>query len=386
MNTQNSNKEESPKELSRIVGQSNEMVRKTFYSELEINDIKLFRTIISKINYRDNLFEDFYLVNYDELNLAGISNSNRFRFVTESLEKLASTYVNILDKEGIKTRVGLIRNKFKYPKGAKQIMVEIDDDLMPYLLELNGEYTKYQLSNIGKIKSVQQLKLYEMLRSWAEKGQYKTTLDNLRDYLEIKPGTYQNYGNLKQKILDKAINIINNETDIEVEIEELKVKSLKVDTLVFYIELKGQEKEKFDITEFIDKVFIDKSGIKYLVKSYIKDPKKIGFYDLELLNLENYKVTTLGSSIPKEELYNIIKGRIDILETIKKAKKNKNKVDNMLKGMKSKSVSSSSSNTTIQKKVQVPDKTVKSTSKVSDLERQDRIRKFKENLEKDKEQ
>ena len=369
-NSQNNNNIKAPKELNRIVGQSNEMIRKTFYSNLKINDIKLFRTIVSKINYRDSLFQDFYFITHDELNIAGISNSNRFKFVTESLEKLAATYVNILDKEGVKTRVGLIRNKFKYPKGSNQILVEIDDDLKPYLLELNGEYTKYQLSHIGKIKTIQQLKLYEILRSWAGKGRYKTTLENLRDYLEIKENTYKNYGNFKQKILDKALEIINNETDIVVELESLNTKSFKTDTLIFHIEFKNQEKVEFDITEFIDKVFIDKGGVKYLVKSYIKDTKRIGYYNLELVNLECYKITKLAESALKEELYQIVKGRIDILDTIRKAKKNKNKIENMLKGMSSSSRGSTS-------KTPKPFQSNKApTSRLTDMTQQQRIDNF----------
>ena len=357
LNIQNSNSSD------RIVGQSNEMIRKTFYSNLEIDDIKLFRAIISKINYRDSLFDEFYILNYDELDMIGMTKNTNRRFikVINSLKKLSSTFVNIIDKDGIPTEVGLIKNKFKYPKKTKQILVEIDEDLMPYLLELKGEYTKYQLSNIGSIKSVQQLKLYELLRSWADKGKYRTTLENLRDYLEIKEGTYKVYGNFKQKILGKALDIINKETDISVELEELKLKSFKVDTLIFHIELRKQEKVKFDITEFIDKVFIDKSGVKYLVKSYIKDSERIGYFNLELLSLDTYKLTKLAESLPKEELYQIIQGRIDILESLKKANKNKKKINDLAR----KHTVSSSQKSKTQK------------SRLSGMTQQERINNFK---------
>jgi len=307
-NIQNSNSD-----LNRVVGQSNEIVRKTFYSNLEIDDIKLFRAIISKINYRDSLFNDFYILNYEELDLIGITKNTNRRFtkVVSSLKKLSSTFVQIVDKDGIPTELGLIKNKFKYPKKAKQILVEIDDDLKPYLLELNGEYTKYQLSNIGKIKSIQQLKLYELLRSWAKQGVYKITLENLKEYLEIKNGTYKVYGNFKQKILNKSIEIINKETDITVQLEELKTKSFKVDTLIFHIELKKQN-IAFDITEFLDKVFLDKTGIKYLVKSYKKDELKNNYFNLEMLNLETYQIYSFTETQPKEVLYKLIKGAIEV--------------------------------------------------------------------------
>jgi len=309
-NIQNSNSD-----LNRVVGQSNEIVRKTFYSNLEIDDIKLFRAIISKINYRDSLFNDFYTLNYKELDLIGITKNTNRRFtkVVNSLKKLSSTFVSIVDKDGIPTELGLIKNKFKYPKKSKQILVEIDDDLMPYLLELNGEYTKYQLSNIGKIKSIQQLKLYELLRSWAKQGMYKITLENLKEYLEIKEGTYKIYGNFKQKILSKSIEIINKETDITVQLEELKIKSFKIDTLIFHIELKKQN-IAFDITEFIEKVFTDKSKNKYLIKSYTKDEEKTNYYNLELLSLQDYQIYTFKESLPKKALYQLVKGQIDVSE------------------------------------------------------------------------
>jgi len=362
-NTQNSNnKIKTSKELSRLVGQSNDLVRKTFYSNLEINDIKLFRTIISKINYRDSLFEDLYIINYDELDLAGISKSNRFPQITHSLEKLASTYVNILDKDNMKTRVGLIQNKFKYPKGSKQIYIQIDEDLKPYLLELSGEYTKYELSNIGSIKSVQQLKLYEILRSWAKQKIYKTTLENLKDYLEIKKGTYKEYGNFKQRILSKAIDIINKETDIIVEIEELRTRSSKTDTLIFHITLKSEEKIEFDLTEFIDKVIIDKKNKKFLIREYIKG-KNQGYYNLKMLSLESYKEVTLPTDMKKSELYEIVKGRIDIFELIKQKNNNKKKIENATKSISS--------------KVKDLRDSKKSQSKLSGLTQEERINKFK---------
>ena len=377
-NNDNSIEDEEKKELSRWVGQSNEIVRKSFYSNLAIQDIKLFRAIISKINYNDTLFNDFYVLNYDELDLAGVATrkSDRFKEVTKSLKKLASTYVKIVDKDNTPTEVGLISNKFKYPRRKSEILIEIDEDLKPYLLDLKKEYTKYQLKNIGNIKTVQQLKLYELLRSWTKKGKYETNLKNLRDYLEIKEGTYEKYGNFKQKILKTAIQVINDNTDLTIEIEEKRVSSHSVDTIIFYIDFKEEYKTiEFDITELIDKVFIDKSGIKYIVKSYIKNKKEEDSYSLELVNLETYEPVSLGQFLSKEELYKIIKGRIDILAEIRETKKNKRKIDSLLSDVTTKAKST--------KKVQIPDKKVKEIFPVSESERQARIKKFKENLDKE---
>lgn len=305
-------------ERKRIVGQSNQLIRKVLYKDLDINDIKLFKAIISKINYNDSLFEDFYIIDYEDLDLAGITKSNRFATVSKSLKKLANTYVPITNKDDVPIETGLIKNKFTYPRNTSHIHVEIDEDLEPHLLKLKKEYTKYSLEYISEFKSVSNLKLYDILRSFLAKKKYSTTIENLRKDLEIEDNKYPLYGNFKNRILNPYIQKINDSTDINVEYEEIRKFGKKVSSIDFYIEPKYEESiVENDLKLLIDKVFIDNKGVKYMVRKFIYGKKK-GYFNLELLNLENLNVVNLPEDVEKELLFNAITSKAHQLEILKK--------------------------------------------------------------------
>lgn len=298
------------KKIKRIVGQSNELVRNIIYNKLDINDLKVFKAIVSKINYRDSLFSDFYQVNYNELDIVGVSRRNRYDIVTKCLEKLSSTFVTIKNKNDDTIRLGLITNKFIFPKNTTIVTMSIHKELEPYLLDLKDKYTKYGLEYISTFKNVYTLKLYELLRSFMESGKYEATIDNLRKSLEIEDGKYPQYANFKSRILTPSLKIINDSTDIKVESEEQKGYTKKIRGIKFTITDKNKKVDKTDLTKLIDKVFIDKSGNKYMTRKFIPDEKKRGYYNLELLNLKTLKDITLPESLKKDELFELIIGKI----------------------------------------------------------------------------
>ncbi len=298
--------------MKRVVGQSNELIQKIIYKDLDANDLKVFKTVISKINYNNTLFDDFYQIDYNELDMVGIKKLNRFKTVTKCLEKLSSTFVDIVDKEGVPTRLGLIQNKFKFPKNSSIVTVSVDEDLKPYLMDLTTQYTKYSLQYLGAFKNVAVIKFYEILRSFVEYGTYQTTVINLRKTLEIEDGKYPSYGNFKQKIITPYLSQINKTTDIDIEIEEIKGFANKTTSLKFMIKFKEDAKPKLanDLSEFIDKVFVDNSGVKFITKKFIPDPDIQGNYNLLMVNLTTYKETSFPESLPRDQLYSLIKSKI----------------------------------------------------------------------------
>ena len=50
-----------------------------------------------------------------------------------------------------------------------------------------------------------------------------------------------------------------------------------------------------------------------MVKSYIKDTKRNGYYNLELLDLDTYQTATFENTLPKEMLSKILQGKIDVV-------------------------------------------------------------------------
>lgn len=312
-------------EFKPTVAQSNDFIRNYVYSqELSTTDIKVFKAILSKIKHNDTLFEEFYQINYDTLDLAGVSKRDRFQEVSKSLEKLAGTYVRITEEQRKKAddvtlkaskgdrKLGVIRNDFIFDQYKCLITYSVPEILKPHFLELSKRYTIYELENLQKLKSPIAIKLYELLASWANKESFFIKYENLRDMLDIKEDVYPKYGNFKQKILLKYLKDISTHTNITADFTELgeDQKAITSRKKVAYLSFKVFDKNKMDddfknitVDSLAKKSFIDKSGKEYLI---LKVLEKEGLYNLRTLNMETEDTGTLPNYMKKTELLKLI--------------------------------------------------------------------------------
>ena len=68
-------------------------------------------------------------------------------------------------EDGSETLVGWL-SKVTLFKGSGIATVTLDDDLVPYLFALGGQFTQYQLCNILSMKSAFSIRMYELLKSY----------------------------------------------------------------------------------------------------------------------------------------------------------------------------------------------------------------------------
>jgi len=312
------------------VVQSNTFIRDfSLDKKVDIVAIKLFKAILAKVNNNDTLFKDFYEIDYKTLDLAGVPKNNRFEIIRESLKTLANTYIKMnkahllnmedLPEDSLKwvrtmedddeLEIGVINNRFIYKKRTGKITLSLAPELREFFLNLSKEYTIYDLEYLRKLNTNTEVKLYEILKSWANKGEFFITLDNLKIQLDLKAKQYEQYFNLK-KLLKKSIYNITMNTDLYVEFKEYtedsveispNQRSLKVFKLQFVIKDKDSFKE-IDIYSLLYKRFKDQSG-KILIIIKIEH-KGENMYDMIMSNVETGDKATLPKPLPKEVLYN----------------------------------------------------------------------------------
>lgn len=287
-----------------ITVQANDFIQKASYKNFDTVDIKIFKTILGKINHNETLFKDFYIIDYEDLDEVNIDKKNRFAIVTKSLKKLANYYVQL--EEGNSTvEVGLIQNKFKYEKNSSKIVVSVHEDLKPFLLDLSVKYTKYGIANLAQLKNVYSIKLFELLKSFQALGYYETTIANLRKSLEIPEDNYKMYADLKKKVIEKAQREISS-TTIYFDFKEEKI-GKKVERIIFTI--KSYE-AKIDLDQYKGK------NIKFKLKPedeedtllFIKDIIKVDAgYEIKLINLDIGGAINMNAPKTEEELFNWFK-------------------------------------------------------------------------------
>lgn len=88
---------------NRKVVQLNEFI-KGDVSAFTVNDLKIFKLIISKVDSQETLFKDFYEINTDEIKALNINEKHLYKETRKSLKRLANIYVTFEENNSIRSR------------------------------------------------------------------------------------------------------------------------------------------------------------------------------------------------------------------------------------------------------------------------------------------
>ena len=113
--------------------------------------------------------------------------------------------------------------------------IKLDEDLVPYLFDLQSRFTSYGLRNILCMKSQYSIRLYELLKSYKIQKTKTLTVEEFKKMLMIEDiKSYNRFPDLRRYVLEPAIKEINEYTDIDVSYREI-LKGRKVIKLDFKI-------------------------------------------------------------------------------------------------------------------------------------------------------
>lgn len=225
-----------------VVYKSNQIVQKSRY-ELSLSQLKMVCYICSKIKPEDvkdgkppQLVYDVNMKEYAEL--CGLTTGGKYYENTKAvLQSLRDMSVWITLEDGTETTVSWIKKPY-INRGKGTIRIELDEDMIPYLFDIQKNFTVYELVNVLMMKSQYSIRLYELLKSYKNLVVKKIELDELYRMLMIdKNPYYKKYTNFRRTILEKAVEEINEFTDLNVTYSPIKIgRSIKI--IEFYIHSK----------------------------------------------------------------------------------------------------------------------------------------------------
>ena len=140
----------------------------------------------------------------------------------------------------------------RYSKGV--LTVEVNKHLVPYMIDLSKGYTKLQLQAALSLNSQYAQNLYTRLCKFLDTGIWRVSVTDLKDILDAQQ--YVRWSNFKQTVLARAMEEINQKTDIEVFVTE-KREGRFITTLIFTIKRQSRKDNKaFDaFNEEMDMVY-----------------------------------------------------------------------------------------------------------------------------------
>lgn len=233
----------------QLVVKSNELIQASY--KLTLQEGRVILLLASLIKKDDQDFNLIKIKVKDFVKFLGLTTNKdsyaRVKKVTDSLgdKSLIINKINKKTSENSRLKLQWLASS-EYFEGQGYVELEFSQKLKPYLLQLGGNFTSYQLENVLKLRRSYSIRLYEMTKQWRKLQKVTVNLEELKEILGITKDKYKVYGNFKKKILQPSQKEICEKTDICFEITEIK-KSRKVIAVKFKIEHQTQNRKETEI-------------------------------------------------------------------------------------------------------------------------------------------
>ncbi len=231
-----------------IIKKANQLIEARY--KFDIWETRFFLSVLSQIRRDDSELEVYRIWYRDIVKTFGLKSNQSYELLREAAKSLMqkSFYVNY-EREGIEREVQYhILRKIDYMKEGEEnkqvenqeyIDVTVENEMMPLLLQLQKNFTAYDLRNVKKLGTYP-VRVYELLKQYESIGERTIYIDELKKMFELTT-EYPRFPNFYQKVLQPAIRDINLHTDLTIhEIERVK-EGKKVVALRFAIVKKDAE-------------------------------------------------------------------------------------------------------------------------------------------------
>ena len=206
-------------EKKLTVYKANEIVEAGY--RLSLNEQRVVLACIAQVNSAEKLLvtDEFELSAKDFTQLFSVSDDRAYHSLIEVAESLFNRYVVLDNPYPNRPRVKRLKMRWissiGYMPDEGKIVLRFSQDILPYLSELKGQFTKYELKHIGNMTSIYAIRLYELLMQWKGTGTRTVEIEWLKQQFQLE-GQYQAMKDFKKWVIDPAVKDINTHSDFEV--------------------------------------------------------------------------------------------------------------------------------------------------------------------------
>lgn len=244
-------------ELSkRKVVEHNSLI--TSIAKMDKTPLKMFELAVSCINTEEPPKDNAVYLSKEELfSFFKVDDSNkhtRFKQAIAKMQEQAFFEIKEEKNKGFKFRRILPIPTVEWTDYDDKVMIRFNQDIIPYLIELKQNFTKYALSEIMELNSKYSIILYKWLsmnynqyEHYSNKGgrraeqveSYRNPSISVKELREITDtvNEYKHFPHFENWILKKPLEEINAHTSFNVSYEKIK-KGRSIDSIVFHIEKK----------------------------------------------------------------------------------------------------------------------------------------------------
>lgn len=206
--------------VMRMIKKDNMIEKRNVLNEVRRNsmtltELRFFTIYLSRINPRDistrvvkfKLNEFKKIMDIEKMNITSLKNA---------AVGLLSKTVTVPNERGGFSAFQLFKRATvdQNERGEWYIEFDAHDEALPLMFEFQRDYFTYQLWNALRLRSVNQLRMYEILKQYERIGQRTLEVSELRELLGIRPEEYPRWDNFKERVLDACQRALAESTDI----------------------------------------------------------------------------------------------------------------------------------------------------------------------------
>jgi len=195
--------------------------------QLTLNEQRVVLACIGLVDPRKELLvtDKFELSAKDFVTLFGVSEKNAYKALIEVTQTLFKRYIVVENPFPDEPRINKLQthwiSSIYYMETEGKLALRFAPDLIPYLSQLQGSFTRYDLKHIGNMTSTYGIRLYELLMQWKTTGTRTIEIDWLKKQFELD-ASYDRMFDLKKRVIDPAVKDINAHSNYQVSWEQHK--------------------------------------------------------------------------------------------------------------------------------------------------------------------
>lgn len=212
-----------------LVVQSNDLILATY--TMQKTDKELMLACISQIDSRPNAEEitqdTEFKVSADDIKSLFFgkkskNEQNIYRDIENASKRLyhVDIVMSLPENKTLQTR---LVSSIVYDPDNGEVVLSFASKILPYLTQLKANFTKYKLLEIGELSSIHSIRMYELVVMWINQFQYSKefSLEEFKHVMSVQD-KYKQFGQLKARVIETAINDINENTGYRVSVEYQK--------------------------------------------------------------------------------------------------------------------------------------------------------------------
>lgn len=215
---------------NNLVAKSNELIVASYL--MSRNEQNLLLACISQIDSRPDAHRlttiaDEFVVTVEDIKQIFYTDATE-RNAYRDLKAAANSMYNrevVIALEGNKTLKTRFISSIEFDPDDSQVTLTFAQKILPYLTQLGSNFTRYRLADTVGLTSVHAVRLYECLACWSGQNKWSETMaiDDFKFMMGVED-KYGRFNGLRDKVINKAIEQINENTSYHVQVTYRKVK------------------------------------------------------------------------------------------------------------------------------------------------------------------